>query len=85
VFNPSMSTVVTVLRLYGINTLMLTTFPAVFTDVYHLSRGNLGLVYIGPGVGYVIGAIFGAQMSNKVYNMVSIIFHHRFIYLFIIL
>ena len=66
-----MSAIVTVFRIYAINILVLTTFAALFSDVYHFSRGNVGLAYIGPGVGYVIAAIVGAQMSNKIYSTVS--------------
>jgi hypothetical protein len=61
----------TVCRIYGINLLMFATFPSLFTDVYHFSSGVDGLAYIGPGVGYVMAALFGAQISTKIYSTVS--------------
>lgn len=64
--------ILTVYRIYGINLLMFATFPSLFSDVYHFSSGIDGLVYIGPGVGYVMAAVFGAQISTKIYSTVSV-------------
>jgi len=57
--------------IYGINLLMFATFPSLFSEVYHFSSGVDGLAYIGPGVGYVMAALFGAQISTKIYSTLA--------------
>lgn len=57
--------------MYGIYYLMFTTFPALFSDIYHFSTGVGGLAYIGLGVGFITATIFGAKISNKIYTRVS--------------
>jgi uncharacterized membrane protein len=57
--------------MYGIYYLMFTTFPGLFSDIYHFSTGVGGLAYIGLGVGFVSATIFGAKISNKIYTTVS--------------
>ncbi|KAG2074476.1 multidrug resistance protein 4 [Suillus decipiens] len=53
--------------MYGIYYLMFTTFPDLFSEIYHFSTGIVGLTYIGFGVGFISSAIFGAKLSNKIY------------------
>lgn len=64
--------ILTVCRIYGINLLMFATFPSLFSEAYRFSSGVDGLVYIGPGIGYVMAAIFGGQISTKIYSTVSV-------------
>ncbi|KAF4209221.1 hypothetical protein CNMCM8980_005200 [Aspergillus fumigatiaffinis] len=46
--------------------LLFTTIPAVYRETYHFSEGSSGLVYIGVGVGALIGmAAFGA-LSDRI-------------------
>ncbi|GJJ13599.1 hypothetical protein Clacol_007855 [Clathrus columnatus] len=56
---------------YGIYYLMFTTFPALYTDVYHFSLGVSGLAYIGLGVGLIIATLFGVKISNTIYNKLA--------------
>jgi hypothetical protein len=70
-----MSVMLTVFRIFGLNVLMSATFASLFPDVYHFSSGVDGLAYIGPGVGYVAAAIFGAQISSKIYSTVGASIH----------
>ncbi|KAG2367001.1 multidrug resistance protein 4 [Suillus spraguei] len=51
----------------GIYYLMFTTFPDLFSEVYHFNVGIVGLTYIGFGVGFISAAIFGTKLSNKIY------------------
>ncbi|KAG2361263.1 multidrug resistance protein 4 [Suillus spraguei] len=53
--------------IYGVYYLMFTTFPDLFSEVYHFSIGIGGLAYIGLGVGFMSAAVFGAKLSNKIY------------------
>ncbi|KAG2076656.1 multidrug resistance protein 4 [Suillus decipiens] len=53
--------------IYGIYYLMFTTFPDLFSEVYHFNVGMVGLTYIGFGVGFISAAIFGTKLSNKIY------------------
>lgn len=54
--------------IYGIYYLMFSTFPTLFSDVYHFNIGIGGLAYIGLGVGFISAAIFGAKLSDKMYT-----------------
>ncbi|KAG1741322.1 multidrug resistance protein 4 [Suillus lakei] len=53
--------------MYGIYYLMFTTFPDVFSNVYHFSIGTGGLPYIGIGIGFLSATIFGAKLCDKTY------------------
>lgn len=53
--------------IYGIYYLMFTTFPDLFSNVYHFSIGIGGLAYIGIGVGFLSATIFGAKICDKTY------------------
>ncbi|KAG2118857.1 multidrug resistance protein 4 [Suillus discolor] len=53
--------------LYGIYYLMFSTFPDLFSKVYHFSTGMGGLTYLGTGVGFLAATLFGARVSGKIY------------------
>ncbi|KAG2038280.1 multidrug resistance protein 4 [Suillus americanus] len=53
--------------IYGIYYLMFTTFPGLFSDVYHFSIGTGGLPYIGIGVGFLSATVIGAKLCDKTY------------------
>jgi len=57
--------------LFGINTLMFATFPSLFSDVYRFSKGLDGLVFIAPGIGYLLAVVFGAHISGKIYSTLA--------------
>ncbi|EPQ59329.1 MFS general substrate transporter [Gloeophyllum trabeum ATCC 11539] len=54
--------------MYGIYYLMFSTFPELFTDVYHFNLGSTGLAYIGLGVGFLLSTILGARWSDPIYG-----------------
>ena len=51
---------------YGYLYLLFTTFPVVFGEYYHFSIGITGLVYLGLGVGNIIGLVIFGVFSDKV-------------------
>ncbi|KAG2361223.1 multidrug resistance protein 4 [Suillus spraguei] len=53
--------------IYGIYYLMFTTFPDLFSTVYHFSIGIGGLPYLGIGIGFLSATIFGARICDKTY------------------
>ncbi|KAI6047302.1 major facilitator superfamily domain-containing protein [Pisolithus marmoratus] len=53
--------------MYGIYYLMFATFPNLFSEVYHWSVGINGLAYIGLGLGFLVSAVSGAKISDKLY------------------
>lgn len=44
----------------------MTTFPGVFTGQYNISTGNVGLTYLGLGVGFLVGVFGSALFSDKI-------------------
>lgn len=54
--------------LFGMFYLILSTFPTVFSEVYHESLGMGGLNYISLGVGYTLGAQVNAQVTDLLYK-----------------
>ena len=50
---------------YGYLYLLFTTFPRVFQDQYGFSNGSVGLVYLGSGVGSIIGLFFCGAVSDR--------------------
>ncbi|OCK82598.1 MFS general substrate transporter [Lepidopterella palustris CBS 459.81] len=63
--------IVTILALYiavvfAYLYLLFTTFPTIFAEQYHFSRGTQGLAYIGLGVGCLLGSFFTALTSDRV-------------------
>ena len=51
---------------YGYLYLLFTTFPVVFGEYYHFNIGITGLVYLGLGVGNIIGLVIFGVFSDKV-------------------
>ncbi|KAG0706897.1 major facilitator superfamily domain-containing protein [Suillus ampliporus] len=51
----------------GIYYLMFTTFPDLFSGVYHFSVGIGGLSYLGIGLGSILASAIGAKLSDKIY------------------
>lgn len=51
---------------YGYLYLLFTTFPVVFGEYYHFSIGITGLVYLGLGVGNLVGLVIFGVFSDKV-------------------
>lgn len=57
--------------IYGIYYLMFTTFPQLFTDIYHFSTGISGLAYIGLGLGFMSATVVGAGVADTVYKKLA--------------
>ncbi|TFK55812.1 multidrug resistance protein 4 [Heliocybe sulcata] len=53
--------------MYGIYYLMFSTFPDLFSGVYHFGLGPTGLAYIGLGAGFLLSTFLGAQWSDAMY------------------
>ncbi|KIJ66432.1 hypothetical protein HYDPIDRAFT_86594 [Hydnomerulius pinastri MD-312] len=51
----------------GIYYIMFTTFPNLFSEVYHFNTGVGGLAYLGVGLGFLLAGLFGAKISDKIY------------------
>ena len=49
----------------------LPTKKDIFADTYHFSTGIGGLAYIGMGVGFVFGVVFGSKTADRIYKRVS--------------
>ncbi|KIM71778.1 hypothetical protein PILCRDRAFT_16737 [Piloderma croceum F 1598] len=71
VFHLALLVIQTGFRVYGINLLMFATFSSLFTDIYKFSQSSDGLVFIGPGVGYLVAAVFGGQISSRIYSTLA--------------
>lgn len=54
--------------LFGLFYLIISTFPTVFTDLYHESLGISGLNYISLGLGYIVGAQANAHVTDRLYK-----------------
>ena len=50
---------------YGLLYLLFTTFTFVFEDTYHFSENNVGLVFIGMGVGMLLGLFLLGSTSDR--------------------
>lgn len=51
--------------MFGLIFLLFTTFPAVFTDQYGFSAGTSGLVYLGLGLGMMLGLVLFTRLSDR--------------------
>lgn len=51
--------------MYGYQYLMFTTFPRVFQGHYGFSDSNIGLVYLGMGIGFLIPLIISGMYSDR--------------------
>lgn len=54
--------------LFGLFYLIISTFPTVFSNVYHESLGISGLNYISLGLGYIVGAQANAHVTDRIYK-----------------
>lgn len=52
--------------LYGDLYMLFTTFPSLFMYEYGFSEGNIGLTYLGIGIGSAIGLFINANVSDRV-------------------
>lgn len=57
--------------IYGIIYLMLSTFPLVWTDIYHESTGIGGLNYLSLAIGMTAGAQAGGRLIDFIYRRLS--------------
>jgi hypothetical protein len=58
--------------LYGLMYLVLSTFPTVWSDVYHESVGIGGLNYISLGVGFFLGTQICAPINDRIYKKLKL-------------
>jgi len=54
--------------IYGIYYLMFTTFPDLYSNVYHFNTGIAGLTYLGLGIGFILATLLGAHYGNMIYT-----------------
>jgi multidrug resistance protein len=54
--------------LYGLMYLVLSTFPTIWTDMYHESVGAGGLNYISLGLGFFLGTQISAPCQDRIYR-----------------
>lgn len=52
--------------LYGLMYILFTTFTFVFEDIYNFSARSAGLVFIGGGVGNILGQLLVGLLSDKI-------------------
>ncbi|KIM81265.1 hypothetical protein PILCRDRAFT_72101 [Piloderma croceum F 1598] len=57
--------------IFGIFSLMFITFSSLFSGVYHFSHGVIGLAFLGPGIGCIVGITFSGWISNKLYKTLA--------------
>lgn len=51
---------------YGYLYLLFTTISSVFTDTYHFSQGNVGLAFLGIGIGSILGLFVLGATSDPI-------------------
>ena len=56
---------------YGIMYLLFTTFTFVFEEHYGFSQSIVGLVYIGLGIGMLLGLVILGAMSDRIMKMLA--------------
>src|SRR5258705_10894603 len=71
IFHLAMLVIQAAFRINGINLLMFMTFSSLFTDVYNFLQSNDGLAFIEPGVRYLVAALFGGQISSRIYSIIK--------------
>ena len=57
--------------IYGVMYLVLSTFPGLWTNVYHQSIGMSGLNYISMAIGFFIGAQSAGRANDFIYKRLS--------------
>ncbi|KAL6240839.1 hypothetical protein RBB50_012254 [Rhinocladiella similis] len=58
--------------LYGLMYLVLSTFPTVWTEVYHEQTGVGGLNYISLGLGFFLGTQICAPINDRIYRKLKL-------------
>lgn len=56
---------------YGYLYLLFTTLTPVFENVYHFSQGTVGLVFLGIGVGSLLGLVIFGSLSDRIVKHMS--------------
>ncbi|KAM6503475.1 multidrug resistance protein 4 [Amanita muscaria] len=56
---------------YGIYYLMFSTFAALYSGTYGFKTGVAGLTYLGLGVGFLLGSVFGAKTADQIYKKLA--------------
>lgn len=51
---------------FGLTFLLFTTFPSVYSQKYHFKTGVSGLAYLGMGIGFLLGVVIFASLSDKI-------------------
>ncbi|KAH8759319.1 major facilitator superfamily domain-containing protein [Diaporthe sp. PMI_573] len=51
--------------MFGLIYLLFTTFPTVFEEIYGFSAGIAGIVYLGLGLGMIVGIVLFGKLSDK--------------------
>lgn len=51
--------------IYGYLYLLFTTMTLVFEETYHFSQGNVGLAFLGIGIGSMLGLVIFGAISDK--------------------
>lgn len=57
--------------LYGIIYILYTTFPDLYTNIYHQTEGMVGLHYIAMGVGMVIAAEGFTLVNDRIFALLK--------------
>ncbi|KAL2060682.1 hypothetical protein VTL71DRAFT_9323 [Oculimacula yallundae] len=53
---------------YGYLYLLFTTFTPIFEDVYGFETGDVGLTFLGLGIGSVVGVVFFVWSTNRMFK-----------------
>lgn len=56
---------------YALMYLMIVTFQSIFKEKYGFDKGQVGLMYLPMGIGFIIGVIFWTFMLQKVYTYLT--------------
>ncbi|BFZ54747.1 hypothetical protein PYCC9005_001784 [Savitreella phatthalungensis] len=57
--------------IYGTLYAMFTTFPTVFRQTYGFNEGIVGLVYLAPGIGFLLAVTLGVPQIQKNYERLA--------------
>lgn len=52
---------------YGVIYLVLTTFPTIWTNIYHQSAAVGSLNYISIGLGFLLASLFAGSLNDRIY------------------
>lgn len=51
---------------FGLTYLLFTTFPSVYSIKYHFKVGVSGLAFLGMGIGFLLGVVVFAGLSDRI-------------------